>query len=448
MGNSLFSKISNKTGFRSGLVNNMCKFFVIGFIVSLLAPLVLTQSINVANANPIAPPSPPIIIESNGSINPPTAPINKTENYYTLTENLTDYRLEIQRNNITFDGAGHTMQGKIYSAVSGITIKANNVTIKNTNIRGYDIDGINAKGSHNVIAGNTIAGDIVIVGDYNRVIGNRASGTNIYLGEEINTSSSYNMVVGNTLIQSCVALTANYSTVYLNNFINCTNSFWFYVLSEGNVFDDGSVGNYWNNYKGVDANGDGIGDTPYIARVSADRYQTFNYPLMNPVDIAKVLDPNPPVISVISPQNTTYLNVDVSLTFYDDEPTSWISYSSDGGTNVTIAGNTTLNGLPVGSHNITVYANDTVGNTGASQTVFFTIIQQPSPSSSSTPTLSPSTTQQPTASNSAPTADNNSSLQTNAVWIATAAAVVVIGLITIVVIFKRKNQKPQEYKTT
>ena len=37
-------------------------------------------------------------------------------------------------------------------------------------------------------------------------------------------------------------------------------------------------GNYWSDYAGVDANGDGIGDTPYvILNGGAD-----NYPLMTP----------------------------------------------------------------------------------------------------------------------------------------------------------------------
>jgi hypothetical protein len=38
---------------------------------------------------------------------------------------------------------------------------------------------------------------------------------------------------------------------------------------------------------------------------------------------------------------------------------------------VTIPGNTTLNGLTDGSHSLVVYANDTAGNVGASETVTF-----------------------------------------------------------------------------
>lgn len=50
-----------------------------------------------------------------------------------------------------------------------------------------------------------------------------------------------------------------------------------------------------------------------------------------------------------------------------------MSYSLDGQANVTVTGNTTLNNLSNGAHNITVYATDVAGNTGASETFSFTI---------------------------------------------------------------------------
>ena len=41
--------------------------------------------------------------------------------------------------------------------------------------------------------------------------------------------------------------------------------------------------------------------------------------------------------------------------------------------NETVAGNTTLTELSDGIHIVTVYANDTAGNTGSSETVYFTV---------------------------------------------------------------------------
>ncbi|MGD0645402.1 MAG: hypothetical protein ABSA75_10905 [Candidatus Bathyarchaeia archaeon] len=77
---------------------------------------------------------------------------------------------------------------------------------------------------------------------------------------------------------------------------------------------------------------------------------------------------------IVVPQNITYHENRVPLAFtVGASATSWVGYSLDGKDNVTIAGNTTLTGLSYGEHNITVYANDTFGNVGSSQTITFII---------------------------------------------------------------------------
>jgi nitrous oxidase accessory protein NosD len=50
--------------------------------------------------------------------------------------------------------------------------------------------------------------------------------------------------------------------------------------SAGNQYDDGSEGNYWSDYKGKDADGDGIGDIPYMIYGTAGEQD--DYPLMKP----------------------------------------------------------------------------------------------------------------------------------------------------------------------
>jgi hypothetical protein len=61
------------------------------------------------------------------------------------------------------------------------------------------------------------------------------------------------------------------------------------------------------------------------------------------------------------------------LNFTTDQPISRIGYCLDGNANVTIAGNTILTGLADGEHNITVYATDLAGNTGASENLHFNV---------------------------------------------------------------------------
>jgi hypothetical protein len=80
-----------------------------------------------------------------------------------------------------------------------------------------------------------------------------------------------------------------------------------------------------------------------------------------------------PVVVILSPENETYLSPDVPLTFTVSDGVSWMGYSLDGQANVTTGGNTTLTGLADGLHSVVVYANDSVGNLGASALMHFTV---------------------------------------------------------------------------
>jgi hypothetical protein len=79
-----------------------------------------------------------------------------------------------------------------------------------------------------------------------------------------------------------------------------------------------------------------------------------------------------PKIKVLSPINQTFTETNVSLMFTVDKA-NWTGYSLDCEENIPISGNFTLIGLPNGLHNVTVYANDTYGNMGASETINFTV---------------------------------------------------------------------------
>jgi hypothetical protein len=92
------------------------------------------------------------------------------------------------------------------------------------------------------------------------------------------------------------------------------------------------------------------------------------------------VDTVPPAITISSPKNMTYDTSDFPVNFTVNELFSKCSYSLDGQNNLTTTGNMTLAGLPNGEHNLTIYATDTAGNIGSSETMYFTVdVPEPFP---------------------------------------------------------------------
>jgi hypothetical protein len=89
------------------------------------------------------------------------------------------------------------------------------------------------------------------------------------------------------------------------------------------------------------------------------------------------VDATAPTVIVLSPLNQTYHADSVALTFTLDESASWIGYSLDSQANVTVSDNATLSDLVDGNHDIVVYAADALGNTGISNTVYFSVDTTP-----------------------------------------------------------------------
>ena len=81
----------------------------------------------------------------------------------------------------------------------------------------------------------------------------------------------------------------------------------------------------------------------------------------------------PPRVTLLLPQNGNFSSSNIPLDFAVDGEASQIEYSLDGGDNVTISGNMTLTGLSNGDHNLTLYTTDEFGNTGVSETIYFTV---------------------------------------------------------------------------
>ena len=70
------------------------------------------------------------------------------------------------------------------------------------------------------------------------------------------------------------------NTIYQNVFMNNNDHASGYLE---NSFDNGSIGNYWDDYNGTDADGDGIGDTPYTVTDEFGIVNIDHFPLMKPL---------------------------------------------------------------------------------------------------------------------------------------------------------------------
>lgn len=83
---------------------------------------------------------------------------------------------------------------------------------------------------------------------------------------------------------------------------------------------------------------------------------------------------SPPEVSFLSAEKA-YTTPEFPLNFMVNEPVAKISYVLDWQKNLTISGNITLSGLTFGTHIVTVYAWDTAGGVGVSETITFTITE-------------------------------------------------------------------------
>jgi hypothetical protein len=96
-----------------------------------------------------------------------------------------------------------------------------------------------------------------------------------------------------------------------------------------------------------------------------DIYQTIHHKIVFYIDTVA------PKITNLSVNSTD--TSDLLLNYTVDENTSWVGYSLDNQANITINDNAVLRGLSNGVHNVTVYAKDSNGNIGVSDTISFTV---------------------------------------------------------------------------
>ena len=180
----------------------------------------------------------------------------------------------------------------------------------------------------------------------------------------------YNGLVKNMLI---------YSNNFINNWRNALDVY-------ANMYDNGTVGNYWSDYQDYYPNAtqvNGIWDTPYEIIGGANK---DNYPLVNP------LDNNPPLITMVQAtpavQNTTEpVNITCAVTDnWDLVDTVKINISGPEGFTL----ETTMNEgsyyyedtyTTMGIYFYYIRADDTSGNIAVSDTYSFVITDLETPTS-------------------------------------------------------------------
>jgi nitrous oxidase accessory protein len=244
------------------------------------------------------------------------------------------------------------------SLKSNLNLNGSNNTINQCSIRGD----VGLSGTYNIMTGNAIDAEINLKGSYNTIsdssfyrifLENSDSNTIhnntlscIWIGFYGHTSSN-NTVSGNILNGGYIwgilmgdgsynvfhdnlicnytgshdgygiaiggnHFVAEYNTFYRNTLMNNNRNVaanW-KILGAGNFWDNGEVGNYWDDYNGTDSDGDGIGDSPYIVEGwkwddAAGGHVEFifgqdNYPLMEPTIIPEFSSWTPLLIMLVT----------------------------------------------------------------------------------------------------------------------------------------------------
>jgi len=197
-----------------------------------------------------------IYIRADGSIDPPTAPIQRNGDVYTLTGNITSSGdgIAIERDNMTLQGAAYTIQGSgAYPYCTGINVTGRmNVTIRNVGIRDFYY-GVYLRGSSNnnvstsFMKSNAFGILLADSSEHNSISGNNLA-NNGYGGIKLYSSSS-NILVGNNIKaykNLDAGITLGYSSnnsIVGNSMTNDQYGMWLYYSSNNSIHHNNFIYN-------------------------------------------------------------------------------------------------------------------------------------------------------------------------------------------------------------
>lgn len=180
---------------------------VSAIILTLLSRSMLNSAFNIQSVKA----SGTIYIRADGSIEPTTAPMKRNGDIYTLTGNIFNNSIEVERDNIVVDGASYILQGPGYSVYDplydslGLGVRlthVTNVTIRNAKIEAFGIGiYISYFSNHSIISRNDITNNgygvyLVSPTQYSIISENKIN--NNQYGIRL-SSSSNNTIYGNNI---------------------------------------------------------------------------------------------------------------------------------------------------------------------------------------------------------------------------------------------------------
>jgi parallel beta-helix repeat protein len=241
-----------------------------------------------------------IFIRPDGSIHPPSSPIIRNGDMYTFTGDVYAV-MKIQKSNIILDGAGYCLQGPYNGTQAdvwvigegsdqlpegvlaeytiGIDLSSRNVegiVIKNLNIKNFSI-GMYMWTKNISITGNAITENIV---------GILLSGSNTTIMNNYIANNKQGLFFGFNSPSEIPTDIYIWQNGFVDNVMQLNGCLCdeYPEDEEPHAWDDGKVGNYWSDYIGVDANNDGIGDSPYVIDIqNQDRFPLMHNPAKPPI---------------------------------------------------------------------------------------------------------------------------------------------------------------------